>query len=291
MSSSSQSALGPPPPWDLSNYKTVREVAQRYEIEARKAFSQHWLVDADALETIVTAAELQRTDNVLEVGAGMGVLTAELGRRAGRVVAVEIERDVMPVLRKMTKIYQIVEIINADLMTINPAEVFGAAPYKLVANLPYSITGLTLRHFLEDPHPPELMVILIQKEVAERITAQPGEMSLLALSVQFYATPRIIAKVPAASFMPPPEVDSAIVALTSHPPAALPELGARMFALAKLCFSQRRKQLHNTLPGAMHLPAAQVQAWLEAAGIAPERRPQTLSLAEWLHLAELMPGK
>jgi 16S rRNA (adenine1518-N6/adenine1519-N6)-dimethyltransferase len=197
----------------------------------------------------------------------------------------------MPVLRKMTKIYPQVEILNADLLTVNPDQVFGDAPYKLVANLPYAITAMTMRRFLDEVRPPERVVVLVQKEVAERITAQPGDMSLLALNVQMTMTPRIVARVPAQSFMPPPKVDSAIVAMEAHPPLATGETLARVFVLAKLAFAQKRKQLHNILPMALHLSTAQVTEWLAAAGIAVDRRPQTLSVADWVRLADTMPGK
>jgi 16S rRNA (adenine1518-N6/adenine1519-N6)-dimethyltransferase len=277
----SADALGPPPPYDLTNPREVRSVERMYHLHARKSFSQHWLVDRDALEAIIAAAAPTKTTNVLEVGAGLGVLTAELARRAGRVVAVEIERDVMPALRDMIAPYTNVEIANADLLDIDPAQFFSATPYTFVGNLPYAITAAALRHFLELAQRPERLVILIQKEA--------GDMSLLGLSVQFYATPRIVARVPAASFMPPPQVDSAVVALEVHPQPVADALRDRLFAIARAAFAQRRKQLHNVLPGALHLSATQVQEWLTGVGIAPDRRPQTLSVAEWIQLAESDP--
>ncbi len=286
----SNASLGPPPPYDLTDRDTVRAIEDERHLRARKNFSQHWLVDRDALDLMVSTAQLTRADNALEVGAGMGVLTAELARRAGRVVAIEIEQGVLPVLRRTIKRYDNVEVLEMDLLKCNPADIFGAEPYKIVANLPYAITALTLRHFLEASNPPTTMIILIQLEVAERITTGAGDMSLLALSTQFYSTPRIIARVPASSFMPRPKVDSAIVQLDIHAPPVTGELRDRIFVIAKAAFAQRRKQLHNVLPGGLHLPASQVQDWLEAAHIAPDRRPQTLSIPEWITLATLMPS-
>jgi 16S rRNA (adenine1518-N6/adenine1519-N6)-dimethyltransferase len=194
-------------------------------------------------------------------------------------------------LKDLTKPYENVEIIKGDVLSVDPAQVFGDAPYRLIANLPYAITSITLRHFLETAHPPERMVILIQREVADRILAQPGDMSLLSLSVQFYATPRFVLAVPPRSFAPPPQVNSAVIALDWHGPITDEDIRARLFTIAKLCFAQRRKQLHNTLPGIVHLPAAQVHAWLAAAEITPDRRPQTLSLAEWIRLVRLDPRR
>jgi 16S rRNA (adenine1518-N6/adenine1519-N6)-dimethyltransferase len=277
---------GPEPPYDLTDARVVRRIEQIYHLHARKSFSQHWLTDRDTLMQIIDASCLTQNTTALEVGAGMGVLTTELARRAGRVVAVEIERDVWPVLRDMTSNYPHVELLNADLMKIDPARLFAGTPYTFVANLPYAITSHALRYYLESSQQPERMVVLIQYEVAERLIAQPGEMSMLALSVQMYGTPRIVARVPAYSFTPPPEVDSAIVALEMHPPLANTVVRERMFKIAKQAFAQRRKQLHNILPGALHLAPEQVQDWLASVGIAPDRRPQTLSLDEWIRLTE-----
>ncbi len=289
MTNSDQAELGPPSRYNLTDPRVVRDLMRKHNIEAQKNFSQHWLVDRDALDAIVNAAELTRADTVLEVGAGMGVLTVELGRRAGRVVAVEIEREVMRGLRDVTKPYPNIEIYNTDLLQVDPVDYFGDTPYKFVANLPYAITAMAIRHFLEAAHPPTRMVVLIQREVAERILAKPGDMSLLALSVQFYSTPRLVAKVPAASFDPPPKVDSAVIALDIHPPPVSEDLKARLFVIARLAFAQKRKQLHNILPGALHMSPTQVREWLDAAGIAPDRRPQTLSVEEWVRLAEVDP--
>ena len=281
--------LGPPPPYDLTNPQTVRAVEAEHRLRARKQFSQHWLVDRDRLELLVAEAQLSRASTVVEVGAGMGVLTAELARRAGRVIAVELERAVIPALRRTVRRYENVEILEMDLLKFDPTEQVGTTPYQLVANLPYAITGLTLRHFLEVAHPPTRMVLMVQWEVAERLAASPGEMSLLSVSTQLYATPQIVTKVPANSFLPPPEVDSAIIRLDIHPPLVTGEVRDRLLTIAKIAFSQRRKQLHNIFPMGMHISTNQTRLWLSGADIAPDRRPQTLSLAEWIRLAEVDP--
>lgn len=270
------------PIFDLTDLRTVKNLERAFGMRARKNFSQHWLVDRHALESIVDAAELTPATHVLEVGAGMGVLTIELAQRAGRVVAVEIERDVWRVLERTTEQYDNVELINDDLLKIDPRAYFPETPYTLVANLPYGITAAAIRHFLESAHPPERMVVLIQKEVAERITAGPGDMTTLALSVQHYATPSIAAFVPAKSFAPPPEVDSAVLVMVLHPPIFSDELEReRFFSIAHLTFAHRRKQLHNVLTGGTHLTAEQVDQWLALSGIASDRRAQTLSFDEW----------
>src|SRR6267154_3115509 len=176
-----------------------------------KSFGQHLLIDRSVLLRIVEAAEIDASDTILEVGAGTGVLTRELAKRARRVVAVELERDMLALLQETTRGFSNVELMARNLLYVDPVEVFDREPYKLVANLPYYITAPTFRHFLESESSPRLMVVMVQQEVAQRIVAKPGELSLLAVSIQFYGRPRIIAHVPAKAFYPAPKVDSAIL--------------------------------------------------------------------------------
>ena len=274
---------------DLTDVRTVRALLRRHGLRPKKGFGQHLLVDREALDAIVAAADLTSEDSALEVGAGTGVLTIELARRARRVVAVEIDTAILPLLHEMTGHLDNVEIIPRDLLDVDPAREFGDAPYKLVANLPYYITALTLRHFLESANPPRLLVIMVQKEVAERITAKPGDMSLLALSVQFYGEPRIVRVVPASSFFPPPEVDSAIVRVDLRPePPLAGDARALFFGLAHAGFAERRKMLHNSLARSLGTPQETVARWLEAAQIDPARRAETLSLDDWVRLTRVV---
>jgi 16S rRNA (adenine1518-N6/adenine1519-N6)-dimethyltransferase len=274
---------------DLTNVSTLKRLLQRHGLRPSKSFGQHLLVSRPALDEIVAAADLQPDDSVLEVGAGTGVLTVELARRAQRVVAVELDRAILPVLHETTRRFKNIEIIPRDLLAVQPAEVFGDAPYKLVANLPYYITALTLRHFLEAANPPRLLVVMVQREVAERMTATPGDLSLLGLSVQFYGTPRIVARVPADAFYPPPKVDSAVVRvdLFSQPPLSDAERD-RFFGIAHAGFAEKRKQIHNSLARNLHVSQATVATWLAEAGIDPMRRAETLSLDEWLRLTRIV---
>jgi 16S rRNA (adenine1518-N6/adenine1519-N6)-dimethyltransferase len=273
---------------DLTDLGTLRPLLRRHGIHPNKGFGQHLLVDREALETIVAAADLRPDDNALEVGAGTGVLTVELARRTQRVVAVEIDSAILPVLRETTRPFANVEIIPRDLLDVQPEVVFGGEPYKLVANLPYYITALTLRHFLEAANPPRAMVVMVQWEVAQRIAAAPGDMSLLGLSVQFYGAPRILARVPAASFFPPPQVDSAIVRVDLFPePLLTGPARDRFFGIAHAGFAEKRKQLHNSLTRNLHLPQETIGRWLAAAEIDPVRRAETLSVAEWLRLTQI----
>jgi 16S rRNA (adenine1518-N6/adenine1519-N6)-dimethyltransferase len=273
---------------DLTDMGTLKRLLERHGIFPNKGLGQHLLISRRALNAVVAAADLTPDDSVLEVGAGPGVLTRELAQRARRVVAVELDRAVLPVLRETTAGLTNVEIIPRNLLEVAPEEVFGDAPYKLVANLPYYITSLILRYLLESANPPRVLVVMVQREVAERLVAGPGEMSLLALSVQFYGTPRIVAYVPATAFYPPPKVDSAVVRVDLHPAPPLDAAARdRFFELIHAGFAEKRKQLHNSLARHLSDPRETVDRWLAEAGIDPMRRPQTLSLEEWLRLSRI----
>jgi 16S rRNA (adenine1518-N6/adenine1519-N6)-dimethyltransferase len=279
---------------DLSDPAVVRRLLQRYGARPQKTFGQYWLEDRRALERIVAAAEVAPGAAALEVGAGMGVLTVALARvvgAGGRVVAVEIERDVLAILREVTAPLGNVEIMPRNLLEVEPQEIFQGVPYVLAANLPYYITAAALRHFLECTQPPQRLVVLVQQEVAERLTAEPGALSLLGVSVQFYGQTRLVARVPAASFYPPPRVDSAIVRIDVYdrPPFA-PDDAARerFFQVVRAGFGQKRKTLRNALMLGLDQPASVVEGWLTSAGIDGRRRAETLALEEWGRLAEAM---
>lgn len=256
-----------------------------HNMRPNKAFGQNFLIDRSALDKVIAAAEITPADEVLEVGAGTGVLTRELAQRARRVVAVEIEQDMLTLLEKTTAEFTNVELLARDLLLLDPVEVFGNAPYKLVANLPYYITAPTFRHFLESANAPTLMVVMVQWEVAQRITAQPGDLSVLGISVQFYGRPQIVARVPAGSFYPAPKVDSAILRIDVNPESLLsPAERTSFFKVVQAGFSMRRKQLHNSLTHGLHVKNELIREWLAAASIEASRRAETLSIAEWLRL-------
>lgn len=299
---------------------SVRQLLRHYDLEPKRSLSQNFLVDENHLRAIADAADLTHSDVVLEIGPGLGVLTRYLAERAGRVVAVELDDRLVPILRDRftlqepwATIYREqgvappvsdnVIIVHADILQHEPAALIWPSggktngdaedDYQVVANLPYGITSAVLRHLLEAERAPQCIVVLVQREVAERICAEPGDMSLLAVSVQFYATPQIVHHVPASAFYPRPKVDSAVLRLDVHaqpaalealPDAALSFNRAQFFRVVKAGFSQRRKQLLNSLAGGLALPKPRVEAALHAAAIEPQRRAQTLSLAEWVRL-------
>jgi len=274
---------------DLTNIHELRNLLYAHHMRPNKAFGQNFLVDRAILQRIIEAAEIEPTDQVLEVGAGTGVLTRELAKHARRVVAVELERDMLALLTKTTGEFRNVELLARNLLYLDPQEVFEQEPYKLVANLPYYITAPTFRHFLESGNAPRLLVVMVQYEVAQRIVAGPGDLSLLGVSIQFYGQPKIIAHVPARAFYPAPKVDSAILRVDVRKQVPLtPEQRDSFFRLVQAGFAERRKQLHNSLTHHLHQKNEEVRASLTAANIDPSRRAETLSIEDWLRLWHAM---
>ncbi len=265
----------------------VRRLLQKHGLRPKKRLGQNFLVDESALEKVVAAADLTPADTVLEIGPGLGSLTRHLAQRAARVIAVEIDSSLLPALEETLRPYGNVDVISADILRLDLARLPGLVPgYLVVANIPYYITSAIVRHLVEAPVRPARIVLTVQREVAERICANPGGLSLLAISVQLYASPRIVARLPAGAFYPRPEVDSAILRLDVHasPPVPLVSVD-RFFQVIKAGFSQKRKQLRNALSGGLRLSPAQADALLQQAGVLGTRRAETLTLAEWAALA------
>jgi len=264
-------------------------------LKPRKGLGQHFLKDRRALARIVAAAELTESDVVIEVGAGLGSLTQLLARAAGRVIAVELDRDLAGALSRLLGDEQRVTIVEGDILQFSPADLLSRsqltadAPYLVVGNLPYGITSAVLRHFLAAEHRPQRLVVTVQREVAHRITARPGSMSLLAVSVQFYGRPQIVLRLKPEAFHPPPEVSSAVIRIDcyDHPPLPA-EDAAHFFHIVRAGFAHRRKQIHNSLAADLALADGEVRVALEAAGIDPRRRAQSLSLAEWIALYRVL---
>ncbi len=242
------------------------------------------MVDTTHLARIVQAAELAPDDVVLEIGPGLGTLTAALAERAGQVIAVELDNRLIELLRDEFARYPHVTIVHGDILDLDPVALLPASTmqYKVVANLPYYITSAVLRHLLEARRRPVLVIVMVQKEVAERICAAPGNLSLLAIGVQFYAQPQMVADVPAGAFYPRPKVDSAVLRLEIFPEPVVTDVETRyFFQVVRAGFSQKRKQLVNSLSAGLALPKSAVQANLGSVGVDSTRRAETLSLAEW----------
>ncbi len=281
---------------------SLSALLKKYKLRPRKGLGQNFLSDPLHLGKIIEAADLTSKDTVLEVGPGPGMLTRLLTETAGRVVAVELDPHMVHLLQTEYGHLTNLTVVQADILQArldrliphpgdDPQPTSDANPpaYKVVANLPYYITSAVLRYLLEATPKPERVVVTIQKEVAQRITAKPNKMSLLAVSVQLYGQPTLVHHIPASAFYPPPKVDSAVVRIDLFPHPALTDISpADFFRVVKAGFAQKRKQLKNTLAGGLRRPSAEIVAALEQAGIAPTRRAETLTLAEWNRLAGIL---
>lgn len=257
---------------------------EQHGIDPKKSLGQNFLADDNLLAAIADAAELGPADHVLEIGPGTGALTRHLARAAGEVVAVELDDRLLPILEQQLADYHNVRIVHGDILALEPANWFGNAPYKVVANVPYYITGAILEHLLSGAVKPSRMVLTVQKEVAERITAEPPAMSLLAVSVQLYGQPEIVMELKAGAFWPRPEVDSAVVRIDLKRDRLLPLAEEHdFFRLVKAGFSQKRKQIQKNLRSLGYDKRA-VSMMLDRADIDGRRRAETLTIGEWLAL-------
>jgi 16S rRNA (adenine1518-N6/adenine1519-N6)-dimethyltransferase len=271
----------------LTNPSFIKDLFRHYQLKPKDYMGQNFLVDEIALDEIVNAAGLKKTDLVIEVGPGLGVLTQQLAERAGSVIAIEKDRAMLDILDLNLKDYKNVKVINQDVLRFNfDKEITG--PYKVVANIPYYLTSHLFQYFLALKNKPHLMVFLVQKEVGERVTAQPGDMSILGLSVQLYSNPEIIAQVDKRSFWPIPKVDSAILKIT--PKAGKLSIDEKeFFRIVKIGFSAKRKQLHNNLSSGLKLDPEKVEGWLASSNIDPMSRAEDLSLDDWISLQSTLP--
>jgi 16S rRNA (adenine1518-N6/adenine1519-N6)-dimethyltransferase len=264
------------------------ELLRQHGLRPDKRLGQNFLVDEIHLTRIVQAAEVESTDEVLEVGPGLGALTRHLAAAAQRVVAVELDGDLLPPLRQVLEGCENVEIVHGDILEFDPAVHFRQPGYLVVANIPYYLTSNLIRHLLESDPKPGRIALTVQREVARRATAAPGNLSLLALSIQLYGQPRIVHHIPAGAFYPVPKVDSSLLLIDLYD---APELAAEhidsFFELAKAAFNQKRKTLANSLAAQPGWDKELASQRLLAAGIEPRRRPQTLSLQEWGRLVAL----
>jgi len=263
----------------------ISDLMEKYRLQPDRNLGQNFLVNPHALQRIVSVADLTPRDTVLEVGAGLGHLTRHLAAHAGQVVAVEFDEDLIPPLKEVLDIYPNVTVVQGDILSLNPQDLIHEDDYIVVANIPYYITSAIIRHLLEADHKPRHVVLTIQLEVAQRICAVSGDMSVLALSVQIYGEPYITSRIPRTAFHPPPKVDSASVRIDLYPEPIIPdeEIDA-FFRLVKAGFQHKRKTLRNSLAAGMGWPKEKVEALLSGAGIDSRRRAETLALPEWIQI-------
>lgn len=312
---------------DLLSPKTIKELLSRYSAAPLKRMGQNFLINQVVLEKIIAAAQLDGGEAVLEIGPGLGALTEALAKRVKIVVAIEKDRKFVEILKETLKNYKNVKIIHADILRFDiksllviPAKArnqkineqipaYAGTPsgsprikygtnliksgmtkinYKLIANLPYNIASAVIRKFLEAENQPSEMILMVQKEVAQRICASPPNMSLLAVSVQFYSDPKIVDHVSKGSFWPQPKVDSAILQIKSKAiliPGFHPDDTDIFFKIVKAGFSSPRKQLAGNLAKGLKIERNIIDKILKNAGIEPSRRAETLSVEEWLKIA------
>ncbi len=271
---------------DLARRSSVEDLLRRHRLRPEKRLGQNFLIDPEALERVVAAAEIEPTDLILEVGAGLGTLTERLARLAARVVAVEYDRRLEPVLRETVGDEPRVEILIADILHLDLGRVLARHPFKVVANIPYQITSHLIRRLLESEAAAQRLVLTVQREVAERVLAEPGDMNLLALGVRAYGEPRLAGRIPATSFYPAPRVESAVLRIDVRaPPRMTPEQAQSVFRAARAGFSQPRKKLRNSLAAGLQISPAEVERLLMEVGISPAARAEHLSLEDWERIA------
>ena len=282
---------------NLGNPKNTIEIIQKYEFMFQKKFGQNFLIDTHVLEKIISAAGITKNDCVLEIGPRIGTMTQYLAENAGHVVAVEIDRNLIPILKETLADYDNVTVINEDILRVDikalAEEYNGGKPIKVVANLPYYITTPIIMGLFESGVPIDNITVMVQKEVADRMKEGPGskDYGALSLAVQYYAEPEIVANVPPNCFIPRPNVGSAVIRLTRHKemPVEVKD-PALMFKIIRASFNQRRKTLQNGLGNAPELPYTkeQIAAAIAEMGLTPTIRGEALSLAQFAQLSDIL---
>ena len=276
---------------DFISKKAVKNIFKASGQRPVKGLGQNFLVSQRVLRKIIEAAELSSNDTVLEIGPGLGILTQELAGRVKKVIAVEKDKKMVEILKENLKELKNIEIIEGDILKIKNLKL-KIKNYKVVANLPYYITSPTIRLFLEQVEArPLLMVLMVQKEVGQRITAKPPKMNLLAVAVQFYAKAEIADYVSKNCFWPKPKVDSAIIKITPKTISTRPGLIDSFFKVVKAGFTQPRKQILNNLANGLKLNKEEAKNWLLENKISPRQRPETLTIENWLILAKTLDVK
>jgi len=270
---------------NLTSITELKSLLQKHGAKPNKRFGQNFLINKNVLQKLIAAAEINKDDTVLEVGSGVGTITVELAKRAKKVIAVEKDKNLVPILKETAQNLKNVEILKDDILKFSIYEIQNTK-YKVIGNIPYYITAPLIRKFLEMDSPPKSMTLMVQKEMAQRICASPPNMSILAVSVQVYATPAIISYVPRSSFWPQPDVDSAILRISQIHVDMKTDLPG-FFRIVRAGFSSPRKQLANNLSRILKIDMEKTKKWLKDAGIDPKRRAETLSVKEWLLLANM----
>jgi len=263
--------------------RKTKNIFKKYGVQPLKRLGQNFLIDKAAIKKIIEVADLNSNDVVLEIGPGSGVLTKELAQRAKKVIAVEKDQRMIEILKEELKGFNNIEVIRGDILKNIK---FKDKNYKVVGNLPFYLSAPVIRKFLEADNPPKEMILVVQKEVGQRICAKPPKMSILAVSVQFYSQPKIISYISKRSFWPSPKVDSAILKISSES-SQTPKIDRDLFfKIVKAGFSQPRKQLINNLYRGLKMDKEKAEKWLLENKIQPSQRAETLNIEEWVNLAK-----
>lgn len=279
----------------LYSPKYVKEILSSYGFEFSKSLGQNFLIDGNIVKKIVSEGNITKEDYVLEIGPGMGTLTEELALRAKKVVAVELDRTLLPILDKTLKNYDNIEIVHGDILKVDIEklieEKFEGKSVKVVANLPYYVTTPIIAKLLEDNLNLESVIVMVQKEVAERMAANPGgkEYGSLSVFVNFYTRPEIVVKVPKTVFMPQPKIDSAVIKLTLR--KDLPDIDKKQFfKVVKAAFSKRRKTILNSLSSyGFNVDKETIKQTLESSNIKLEERAENLSIEDFINISKTLP--
>ncbi|MBI9043867.1 MAG: ribosomal RNA small subunit methyltransferase A [Anaerolineaceae bacterium] len=265
----------------------IPKILKEYGLSPKKGLGQNFLEDPNILYNIVEAAKIPAGHTVLEIGPGLGSLTRYLASSADFVSVVELDQQLIPILKNVLKDFDNVRITHADIMDCNPSELVDNRPYLVIANIPYYITSALIRLLLESRPRPQKLLITIQKEVSARICSKPGKLSILAVSVQVYGKPKQLFKIPAGAFYPAPKVDSSVLEIDLYDQPLVPEEQLDdFFKMVKAGFSQKRKTLRNSLRGTLQLSAEQTVELLNSVQIDPQRRAETLEINEWVNLSQ-----
>lgn len=270
--------------------ETLKSILSHYHLNPNKTYGQNFLMDETILEDMIDVAEVGKDDVVLEVGPGIGNLTERLLARAKKVISIEKDPQFVTVLKLLKKQHKNFEYELGDVLSVDFQKLIGKENYKVVANIPYYITGKIVQLFVKAEHKPESLTLLMQKEVAENIVAKPGQLNLLAISTQLYGEARLVTVVQANKFYPAPKVDSAVVHIKLFgKPKYKIEDEKKLFGVMRACFTGKRKQLHNTLTNNLKLDKVVVEKILQELKIDPKVRPQQLTIQQWLDLTKKLP--
>jgi 16S rRNA (adenine1518-N6/adenine1519-N6)-dimethyltransferase len=274
----------------LFSKRNIKNLLEKHKIQPSKGLGQNFLIDKEVVKKFIESAELKPNDVVLEIGPGLGVLTQELAKKAGRVIAVEKDPNMVKVLKELLDCWNArnVRVVKDDILKINPKYyIIPNTKYKIVANLPFYLTAPVIRKFLESNYQPREMILMVQKEVGQRICAKPPDMNILAVSVQIYAKPEIISYISKNSFWPKPKVDSAIIRIAPLINTDRKLINADLFfKIVRAGFSQPRKQLLNNLSKTLKFNKEKTKSWLLKNKIQPIQRAETLKICDWINLTK-----